>query len=58
MQRLDRPFLHAAKLAFKHPTDGRRMAFESHLPPDLQSVMDRLIARSHPDAEIKEAGED
>jgi 23S rRNA pseudouridine1911/1915/1917 synthase len=43
---LERPFLHAAKLAFKHPTDGRRMAFESELPPDLKSVLDDLVANS------------
>jgi 23S rRNA pseudouridine1911/1915/1917 synthase len=39
---LDRPFLHAARLAFTHPTDGRRMAFESPLPADLQHVLDEL----------------
>ncbi|MEQ1910168.1 MAG: RluA family pseudouridine synthase [Vicinamibacterales bacterium] len=49
VQKLDRPFLHAAKLAFKHPIDGRRMAFESELPADLKSVLDALIARSHPE---------
>ncbi|MDQ3070626.1 MAG: RluA family pseudouridine synthase [Acidobacteriota bacterium] len=40
--RLERPFLHAHKLAFTHPADGRRMTFESPLPPDLQDVLDRL----------------
>ena len=39
---LDRPFLHAARLAFKHPSDGRRMEFESPLPDDLQRVLDEL----------------
>lgn len=39
---LDRPFLHAAKLAFKHPADGRRMEFTSELPEDLQRVLDQL----------------
>jgi len=29
---LDRPFLHAARLAFKHPADGRRMEFTSRCP--------------------------
>ena len=28
---LDRPFLHAARLVFKHPGDGRRMEFASEL---------------------------
>ena len=39
---LDRPFLHAARLAFTHPVDGRRMEFESALPADLQRVLDEL----------------
>jgi 23S rRNA pseudouridine1911/1915/1917 synthase len=47
--KLDRPFLHAARLAFTHPTDGRRMAFESPLPPDLKAVLDELIALSRPE---------
>jgi len=42
VQRLERPFLHAWKLAFTHPTDGRRLAFESPLPADLQSVLDAV----------------
>ena len=28
VMRLQRPFLHAARLVFKHPTDGRRMEFD------------------------------
>jgi 23S rRNA pseudouridine1911/1915/1917 synthase len=39
---LDRPFLHAARLAFTHPTEGRRMEFTSPLPDDLQRVLDEL----------------
>ena len=39
---LDRPFLHAAHLIFKHPSDGRRMEFFSDLPEDLQGVIDEL----------------
>ena len=42
VMRLERPFLHAARLAFKHPEDGRRMEFESPLPADLVSVLDDL----------------
>ena len=38
--RLERPFLHAARLAFKHPVDSRRMEFSSALPQDLQQVLD------------------
>ena len=40
--RLERPFLHAARLAFAHPADGRRLEFESPLPDDLQSVLDDI----------------
>jgi len=43
---LDRPFLHAARLAFTHPVDGRRMEFTSELPADLQRVLDELRDRS------------
>jgi len=39
---LQRPFLHAARLAFNHPRDGRRMEFTAILPPDLQDVLDAL----------------
>ena len=39
---LERPFLHAARLAFTHPADGRRLEFESALPDDLQRVLDTL----------------
>jgi 23S rRNA pseudouridine1911/1915/1917 synthase len=42
VQRLERPFLHAARLVFTHPRDGRRMEFISPLPDDLQSVLDDL----------------
>jgi 23S rRNA pseudouridine1911/1915/1917 synthase len=39
---LQRPFLHAERLAFKHPRDGRRMEFTAALPADLQEVLDAL----------------
>ena len=45
VQRLDRPFLHAAHLRFTHPADGRRVEFDSPLPPDLQGVLDDLETR-------------
>jgi 23S rRNA pseudouridine1911/1915/1917 synthase len=41
---LERPFLHAARLVFTHPRDGRRMEFTSELPDDLQRVLDELRA--------------
>jgi len=39
---LERPFLHAARLAFRHPGDGRVLAFESELPADLARVLAQL----------------
>jgi 23S rRNA pseudouridine1911/1915/1917 synthase len=45
---LDRPFLHAARLVFKHPEDQRRMEFTSALPADLQRVLDELRAAFDP----------
>jgi 23S rRNA pseudouridine1911/1915/1917 synthase len=42
---LDRPFLHAARLAFNHPSDGRKMEFTSELPADLQRVVEELRER-------------
>ena len=49
VQRLERPFLHAARLAFTHPGDGRRLTFESPLPADLQAVIDDIRERQAPD---------
>ena len=43
--RLERPFLHAARLVFSHPGDGTRMEFTSPLPGDLQAVLDEILAR-------------
>jgi 23S rRNA pseudouridine1911/1915/1917 synthase len=45
VQRLERPFLHAARLAFIHPTEGRKMEFTSPLPDDLQSILDEIRER-------------
>ena len=49
VERLERPFLHAARLAFTHPRDGRRMEFEAPLPGDLQEVLDELEAAKKQD---------
>ena len=48
VQRLERPFLHAASLKFTHPTDQRMMEFESPLPSDLASVIDEIRERQAP----------
>jgi 23S rRNA pseudouridine1911/1915/1917 synthase len=37
-----RPFLHAWRLAFTHPTTGTRIDLTEPLPPDLQAPLDRL----------------
>ncbi len=41
---LERPFLHAAELAFNHPRTGDRVSFLSPLAPDLQSWLDAATA--------------
>ena len=46
VQRLERPFLHSARLVFTHPADGRRVEFDSPLPLDLQGVLDEIEARA------------
>jgi 23S rRNA pseudouridine1911/1915/1917 synthase len=42
IQRLERPFLHAARLVFSHPRDGRRLEFIARLPEELTSVLNDL----------------
>ncbi len=37
-----RQFLHAAKLEFYHPKDGRKMSFECEIPADLKEVLENL----------------
>ncbi len=54
VQRLERPFLHAARLAFTHPTEARPLAFTSPLPEDLQGVLDELRARAGGGSEDRE----
>jgi 23S rRNA pseudouridine1911/1915/1917 synthase len=38
---LERQFLHAARLAFSHPTTGERVEVRSPLPEDLQAVLEQ-----------------
>jgi 23S rRNA pseudouridine1911/1915/1917 synthase len=42
VQKLERPFLHAYRLAFRHPRDERRLEFTAPLPEDLESVLNQL----------------
>jgi 23S rRNA pseudouridine1911/1915/1917 synthase len=41
---LDRQFLHASRLAFKHPRTGKQMEFSSELPSDLTTALDRAAS--------------
>ena len=40
--RLDRNFLHAAKLEFTHPSTGRLLQLEAPLPDELNAFLVRL----------------
>jgi 23S rRNA pseudouridine1911/1915/1917 synthase len=40
-----RPFLHAARLGFRHPATGEGLAFDSPLPADLEAVVSTLSSR-------------
>jgi 23S rRNA pseudouridine1911/1915/1917 synthase len=51
LSRLDRPFLHAFRLTFAHPADGRPMTFEAPLPDDLHQVLGALRRASGKDIE-------
>lgn len=39
---VERPFLHAASLEFRHPSTGVTMRFEAPMPDDLRAVLARL----------------
>jgi 23S rRNA pseudouridine1911/1915/1917 synthase len=45
VMRLERPFLHASRLCFTHPSDGRRVEFDSPLPLDLEAVVEDIATR-------------
>jgi 23S rRNA pseudouridine1911/1915/1917 synthase len=45
---LDRQFLHASRLQFGHPVSGEQLEFESPLPADLGSALDRLRTERQP----------
>jgi 23S rRNA pseudouridine1911/1915/1917 synthase len=38
---LERQFLHAHRLSFRHPDTGQEVSFESKLPPDLAKALER-----------------
>jgi 23S rRNA pseudouridine1911/1915/1917 synthase len=41
---LTRQWLHAVRLGFAHPADGRYVSFTSPYPDDLQTALDRVAA--------------
>ncbi|MGZ6825861.1 MAG: RluA family pseudouridine synthase [Mycobacteriales bacterium] len=43
---LERQWLHAVRLSFAHPSDGRWVEFESPYSPDLQRALDAIAAMS------------
>jgi 23S rRNA pseudouridine1911/1915/1917 synthase len=43
---LTRQWLHAVRLGFAHPADGRRVEFSSEYPEDLRHALDVLAAES------------
>jgi 23S rRNA pseudouridine1911/1915/1917 synthase len=46
ISRLERPFLHAARLTFAHPSSGRARTFEAVLPAELDDILKALRTRS------------
>ncbi len=49
--RVGRPFLHATRLAFRHPRTGVRMVFDAPLPADLDAIVSDLrLTSRHPES--------
>ena len=42
LKAVDRPLLHAARLSFDHPVDGRRLTFDAPEPSDMTAVLSAL----------------
>jgi 23S rRNA pseudouridine1911/1915/1917 synthase len=51
LKSVHRPLLHAARLSFDHPIDGRRLTFDAPLPPDLTTVLHALRQSSEGDSD-------
>jgi 23S rRNA pseudouridine1911/1915/1917 synthase len=51
VMRLERPFLHASRLCFAHPSEDRRLEFDSPLPLELEAVVEDLVAREEAELE-------
>lgn len=50
-RRVERHFLHAAELRFRHPITDEEMRFRAPLPPDLEEAAAWARRTSHPDGE-------
>ncbi|HET9371853.1 MAG TPA: RluA family pseudouridine synthase [Vicinamibacterales bacterium] len=48
LARIERPWLHAARLAFDHPTTGERLSFEAPVPAELDAILDTLRRQRAP----------
>jgi len=46
--RLNRQFLHASQLGFRHPRTGERMLFSAALPDALQELLDLVRSKKQP----------
>ena len=46
--KLNRQFLHAAQLGFRHPRTGERMVFSAALPNELQDSLDLIRSKNSP----------
>ena len=46
--KLNRQFLHAAQLGFRHPRTGERMVFSAALPPGLEDLLDLIRSKNSP----------
>lgn len=42
LEQFGRPALHARTLGFTHPVSGRRLEFDSALPPDFAALLQQL----------------
>lgn len=52
ISKLDRPFLHAARLSFIHPGTNEVVEFRAPLPEDLQGFLNLLRGQSLPDERL------
>jgi 23S rRNA pseudouridine1911/1915/1917 synthase len=50
LARIERPWLHAARLAFDHPSTGERLSFEAPVPAELEAILDTLRRQRTPRA--------